>query len=173
MLKESGRRDESMAGNSELIGNYYEDFEPGRVFKHYPGRTITDTDNIWFTLLTMNMHPIHFNVDYAEKTEFKKLLVNSTLTLAIVAGMTVRDISMNSIANLEFSEIKIPAPVFAGDTIYAETKILDRRESKSRPNCGIVSVETIARNQRGEVVMTFKRKSLMKKRAHDMEAEAS
>lgn len=153
-----------MAEEKGLFGNYYEDFEPGRVFKHYPGRTITDTDNIWFTLLTMNQHPLHFNADYAEKTEFKRMLVNSCLTLSMVTGMSVRDISMNAIANLGWDEVKITAPVFVGDTLYAETRILERRESKSRPTQGIVTFETIGQNQKGQVIMTFKRTILIKKR---------
>lgn len=155
----------------EIFGNYYEDFEPGRVFKHYPGRTITETDNIWFTLLTMNTHPLHFNNDYCAKTEFGQPLVNSTLTLAVVAGMSVRDISQNAVANLSFDEVRMPRPVFNGDTLYAETEVLERRESKSRPTAGIVTVLTRGKNQRGEVVMTFKRNVLMKKRAHDLQAD--
>ncbi|MGI6575889.1 MAG: MaoC family dehydratase [bacterium] len=154
-----------------LFGNYYEDFEPGRVFKHYPGRTVTQTDNIWFTLLTMNTHPLHFNTDYCAKTEFGRPLVNSTLTLAIITGMSVRDISQNAIANLGFDEVRIPAPTFEGDTLYAETEVLARRESKSRPTCGIVTVLTTGKNQNNEIIMTFKRNILVKKRDHDREQQ--
>lgn len=155
----------------ELFGNYYEDFEPGRVFKHFPGRTITETDNIWFTLLTLNSHPLHFDREYAARTEFKQPLVNSCLTLSLLTGMSVRDISQNAIANLSWDEVRMPRPVFVGDTIYAETEVLDRRESKSRPAAGVVTVFTRGINQRGEVVMTFKRTVLMKKRSHELQEE--
>jgi itaconyl-CoA hydratase len=156
----------------ELWGNYFEDFEPDRVFKHYPGRTITEADNTWFTLLTMNTHPLHFNRDYCKNTEFGQPLVNSTLTLAVVAGMSVRDVSQNAVANLTFDEVRMPRPVFNGDTLYAETVVLKRRESKSRPNAGIVTVETRGKNQNGEIIMTFKRDILMKKRSYDLNAVA-
>lgn len=155
----------------ELFGNFYEDFEPGRVFKHFPGRTITETDNVWFTLLTLNSHPLHFDREYAARTEFKQPLVNSCLTLSLLTGMSVRDISQNAIANLSWDEVRMPRPVFVGDTIYAETEVLDRRESKSRPEAGVVTVFTRGINQRGEVVMTFKRTVLMKKRCHDLKEE--
>ncbi|MBS4024680.1 MAG: MaoC family dehydratase [Clostridia bacterium] len=153
----------------EAFGNYYEDFEPGRIFYHYPGRTITQTDNVWFTLLTMNTHPLHFNLDYCSRTEFGKPLVNSTLTLAMVTGMSVRDISQNAIANLSFDEVLIPKPTFEGDTLYAQTEVIERRESKSRPECGIIKVLTLGLNQNKEVVMTFKRNILVKKRTYDKE----
>jgi itaconyl-CoA hydratase len=147
-------------------GLYYEDFEVGDIYEHWPGRTVTETDNIWFTNLTMNTHPAHFDLNYASMTEFGKPLVNSTLTLALVAGMCVSSTSQKSIANLGFDEIKIPAPVFVGDTLYAESEVLHKRESKSRPGAGIVKVRHTGKNQRGEVVMVITRSFLATKRGH-------
>jgi acyl dehydratase len=118
------------------MGRYYEDFAVGETYKHWPGRTISAADNTWFTLLTMNQHPIHFDEEYAKKTEFGKPLVNSTLTLAVVVGMSVADVSQNAIANLGWTDIAMPAPVFNGDTLYAESTVLEKRESKSRPGQG-------------------------------------
>ncbi len=146
------------------MGRWYEDFVVGEVIKHRPGRTILESDNTQFTLLTGNTHPIHFDHHYASKTQFGKPLVNSTLTLAVVAGMSVTDTSYRSIANLEWEFIKMPRPVFHGDTLYAETEILDKRESRSKPDRGIVHMETRAYNQRGELVMEYRRKSLAAKR---------
>ncbi len=146
------------------MGRWYEDFEVGKVIKHRPGRTILESDNTMFTLLTGNTHPIHFDHHYASKTQFGKPLVNSTLTLAVVAGMSVTDTSYRSIANLEWEFIKMPNPVFHGDTLYAETEILGKRESKSKADRGIVHMETRAHNQRGELVMEYRRKSLAAKK---------
>lgn len=146
------------------MGRYFDDFVVGDTYKHWPGRTITAADNTWFTLLTMNQHPIHFDEEYAKKSEFGKPLVNSTLTLAIVTGMSVADVSQHAIANLGWTEIVMPAPVFNGDTLYAETSVLEKRESKSRPGQGIVSVATRAWKQDGATVMTFKRSILVPKR---------
>lgn len=146
------------------MGRWYEDFEVGEVIKHRPGRTILESDNTMFTLLTNNTHPIHFDHHYASKTQFGRPLVNSTFTLAVVAGMSVTDTSYRSIANLEWEYIKLPNPVFHGDTLYAETKILDKRESRSKPDRGIVHMETRAYNQRGELVMEYRRKSLAAKK---------
>jgi len=126
------------------MGRYYEDFAPGDTYKHWPGRTITAADNTWFTLLTMNQHPIHFDEEYAKKSEFGKPLVNSTLTLAIVVGMSVQDVSQNAVANLGWTDIAMPAPVFNGDTLYAESTVLEKRESKSPPRQRIVNVATRA-----------------------------
>lgn len=154
-----------MAKVGELCGYYYEDYEEGAVFKHWPGRTITQFDNVWFTLMTLNTHPVHFDVEFASQTEFGKTLVNSTFTLALVAGMSVTDISQNAVCNLGWEEVKIPGPVFEGDTLHAETTVLSRRESKSRPNCGIVRVETVGKNQNGDIVMSFTRSILMKKKS--------
>jgi acyl dehydratase len=146
------------------MGRYYEDFAVGETYKHWPGRTITAADNTWFTLLTMNQNPIHFDEAYAKKSEFGKPLVNSTLTLAIVVGMSVADVSQRAVANLGWTDIALPAPVFNGDTLYAESKVLDKRESKSRPAQGIVTVATRAWKQDGTTVMTFKRSVLVPKR---------
>jgi len=146
------------------MGRYYEDFAVGDTYKHWPGRTITAADNTWFTLLTMNQHPIHFDEEYAKKSEFGKPLVNSTLTLAIVVGMSVRDVSQNAVANLGWTDIAMPAPVFNGDTLYAESTVLEKRESRSRPAQGIVTVATRAWKQDGTTVMTFKRSILVPKR---------
>ena len=147
------------------MGRCYEDFAVGDTYKHWPGRTITAADNTWFTLLTMNQNPIHFDEEYAKKSEFGKPLVNSTLTLAIVVGMSVADVSQRAVANLGWTDIAIPAPVFNGDTLYAESTVVAKRESKSRPTQGIVTVATRAWKQDGTTVMTFKRSVLIPKRA--------
>jgi len=146
------------------MGRYYEDFAVGDTYKHWPGRTISAADNTWFTLLTMNQHPIHFDEEYAKSSEFGRPLVNSTLTLAIVVGMSVRDVSQNAIANLGWTDIVMPAPVFNGDTLYAESSVLEKRESKSRPGQGIVTVTTRGWKQDGTTVMTFKRSILVPKK---------
>jgi len=146
------------------MGRYYEDFTVGDTYKHWPGRTVTAADNTWFTLLTMNQHPIHFDEEYAKKTEFGKPLVNSTLTLAIVVGMSVRDVSQNAVANLGWTDVAMPAPVFNGDTLYAESTVQEKRLSKSRPTQGIVTVATRAWKQDGTTVMTFQRSVLVPRR---------
>jgi acyl dehydratase len=152
-----------------MAGRYFEDFTVGETYKHWPGRTITATDNTWFTLLTMNQHPIHFDEEYARHTEFGKPLVNSALTLAIVAGMSVADVSQKAIANLGWTDIRMPAPVFNGDTIYAESTVLEKRVSKSRPTQGIVTVSTRAWKQDGTTVMTYSRTVLVPMRGHGAE----
>jgi len=149
------------------IGPYYEDFNAGDIIKHWPGRTITEADNTWFTLLTLNQHPIHFDVNYAKGQMFGKPIVNSCFTLALLAGMTVRETSQNTIANLGWEDIKIPRPVFVGDTIYAETEVLDMRLSKSRPNTGVIKFKQTGFNQNNEIVMTYTRTSLAKRRGYD------
>lgn len=146
-------------------GRFLEDFEVGDVYRHAHGRTITETDNIWFTLLTNNTHDIHFNADYAAKTEFGRPLVVSTLTLAIVTGLSVADVSQNAVANLAWTDIQLPAPVFAGDTLYAESEVLEVRPSASRPGQGIVRVRTRGFNQRDETVLTYERTVLVHSRA--------
>ncbi len=156
----------------ESYGRYYEDFTVSDVYEHRPGRTITQTDNTWFTLLTMNQHPLHFDAEYAAKSEFGKPLVNSALTLSIVAGMSVSDISQKTIANLGWDKIKLTAPVFAEDTIYAESEVLAKRESKSRPQQGIVTVKTTGRKADGTVFMTFERSMLIPKRGHAVDDKA-
>lgn len=155
------------------IGRYFEDFEVGDVYEHRPGRTLTDADNIHFSLLTMNYHPMHCDAAYAEKSEFGKLLINSGLTVAIVLGMTVPDVSGKAIANLGWTDIKLTAPVFAGDTIYAESEVLDKRESKSRPNQGIVKVRTVGKKADGTVFMIFERTALIQKREGNTLDEAA
>jgi len=156
----------------ERFGRYYEDFAVGDVYEHRPGRTISEADNTWFTLLTMNTHPIHFDAEYAKHSEFGKPLVVSTLTLSILVGMSVSDTSQKAIANLGWKDIKLPGPVFAGDTLYAESTVLEKRDSRSRPDQGIVSIRTIGRNQRGEVVCEFDRTILVMKRGSSLEDRA-
>ncbi len=155
----------------ESFGRYYEDFRVGDVYEHRPGRTITQADNTWFTLLTMNTHPLHFDAAYAANSEFKQPLVNSTLTLAIVMGMSVSDVSQKAIGNLGWNNIRLTAPVFAGDTLYAESEVLSKRESKSRPTQGIVTVSTTGRKQDGTVVLTSERSVLVPKRGHAVDDE--
>jgi itaconyl-CoA hydratase len=150
----------------ETSGLYYEDFEVGDVFEHRPGRTITDVDNIWMTLLTMNVQPVHFDAAYAAKTEWKKMLVDSTFTLALLTGMSVRTVSAKVVANLGWDKVKAIHPIFAGDTLYAESTVLFKRESKSRPTQGIVTVSTRGLNQDGKEVMSFERTMLIYKRGH-------
>lgn len=148
------------------MGRYLEDFKAGDIFEHRPGRTVSDHDNTAFSLLTMNRHPLHCDHAYAAQSEFGKPLVNSALTLAIVVGMTVDDISFRAIANLGWKDIKLTAPVFAGDTLYARSRVLDVRESKSRPTQGIVTTETEGYKADGTVFMRFERVSLIPKRGH-------
>ena len=157
----------------ESYGRYLEDFKVGDVYEHRPGRTITESDNTWFTLLTMNQHPVHFDKAYAAKGEFKKPLVNSALTLSIVAGMSVSDVSQKAIANLGWDKIRLTAPVFVGDTIYAESEVLAVRESKSRPTQGIVTIKTIGAKADGTVFMTYERTMLIPKRGHAVDDAAN
>lgn len=138
-------------------GRFYDDFEVGDTYRHPLGRTITETDNIWFTLLTCNTNMTHFNADYAGRTDFGQYLVNSALTLSLVSGLSVTDISENAVANLGWDEIRLPNPVFVGDTLYAETTILDKRKSKSRPHAGIVNIQTRGLKQDDTTVIEFKR----------------
>jgi itaconyl-CoA hydratase len=145
-------------------GRFYEDFTVGDVFRSRLGRTVTEVDNIWFTCLTLNTNQVHFNTPYAERTQFGKPLVNSAFTLALVTGMTVPDTSENAAANLQWTDIKLPKPVFAGDTLWAESEILELRESKSNPSVGIVSMRCRGINQRREVVIEFKRTFMVYKR---------
>ena len=153
-------------------GRFYEDFDVGDVFRSRFGRTITETDNVWFTCLTMNTNQVHFNVPHAERTQFERPLVNSTFTLALVTGMTVPDTSENGAANLSWTDIKLPRPVFAGDTLWAESEITDKRESRTKPNVGIVSMRSRGINQRGEVVIEFKRTFMVYKRDAPEAADA-
>ena len=145
-------------------GRVYEDFEVGDVYVHPLGRTITATDNTWFTLLTLNTNNVHFDHHFAAGTEFGKPLVNSAFTLALVTGMSVTDLSQNAMANLGWDNIRLPHPVFEGDTLYARSEVLDKRESKSRPNVGIVKVRTTGFNQDRTDVISFERAFMVYKR---------
>jgi len=147
------------------FGNYYEDFETGMVFKHWPGKTIMESDNNLFSLLTMNHHPLHIDEEYCKEHYPGKILVVGTLVFSLVVGMSVSDISGKAIANLEYEQVKHDAPVFIGDTIYAETKVLEKRESKSKNDRGIIYVETIAFNQDKTRVLTFRRRVLVPKKS--------
>lgn len=153
----------------ETFGRYYEDFVIGDVYEHRPGRTITETDNTWFTLLTMNTHPLHFDAEYAKASEFGKRLVASPLTVSLMVGMSVTDTSQKAIANLGWTDIELTSPVFIGDSLYSESEVLDKRESKSRPTAGIVTIKTTGLNQDGKIVGTFIRKMLIAKRGHSVE----
>ena len=147
-------------------GRCYEDFVVGDVYEHRPGRTISEADNIHFSLLTMNRHPLHSNNDYAAKTQFKRPLVNSAFTIALVTGMTVDDVSFKAIANLGWDKVKLTAPVFVGDTLYARTKVLEKRLSKSRDGEGIVKTFTEGYKADGTVVISFERTSLIPLKSH-------
>jgi itaconyl-CoA hydratase len=165
------RQDEEVGPNRyrAASGRYYEDFTVGDVYEHRPGRTVSQQDNAWFTLLTMNTHPLHFDEEYAKGTEFGKPLICSPLTLAILVGMSVSDTSEKAIANLGWKEIALVAPVFPGDTLYAESEVLQKRQSKSRPNAGIVTIKTLGRNQHGELVCVFERSMLIPMRSSDVD----
>lgn len=147
------------------MGHYLEDFETGQIIKHQLSKTIFESDNNLFSLLTMNHHPLHTNRDFAEKSQHGQILVVGTLVFSIVVGMTVPDISGKAIANLEYEKVEHLAPVFINDTIYAESEILEIRESKSKPDRGIIYVETIAYNQNKVPVIKFRRKVLIPKRS--------
>lgn len=145
------------------LGMYFEEFEVGQEIQHSLSKTIFESDNNFFSLLTMNHHPVHTNLDYAQKNQHGQLLVVGTLVFSIVVGMTVPDISGKAIANLGYEDVKHLGPVFVNDTLYAKTRILSKRESKTKPDRGIVYVETIGYNQRGEEVISFRRNVLVKK----------
>jgi acyl dehydratase len=149
------------------FGRCFEEFEIGAIYKHWPGRTITEYDDTLFCMLTMNHNPLHIDANYAENTLYKQRLVVGTLVFSIVLGMTVADVSGKAIANLEFEHVKHLGPTFHGDTIYAETTVLEKYLSRSKPDRGIVTVETIAYNQRGETVLSFKRRVMVPTRAYD------
>jgi itaconyl-CoA hydratase len=147
-------------------GRLFEDFEVGDVYQHPLGRTVIAADNIWFTLLTQNTNPIHFDREYAAKTEYGKPLVDSTFTLALVTGQSVMDISQNAMANLGWDEVRLPNPLFEGDTVYSRSEVLEKRESKSRPSVGIVRFKTVGYKQDGTVVIEFKRTVMVYRRGH-------
>lgn len=148
---------DQQAAPKDWRGRFFEDFDVGDVFRSRLGRTMTEVDNIWFTGITFNTNQMHFNSAYAEGTRFGRPLMNSCLTLGVICGLSVPDTSENGTANLAWTDIKIPNPVFAGDTLYAESEVLGLRESSSRPNVGIVSLRTRGINQDGTVVMEFLR----------------
>lgn len=148
----------------EQFGKYLEDYIVGDIYKHWPGKTITESDNNLFTLLIMNHNPLHIDKNYCDSTQHKQILVVGTLIFSLVAGMSVSDISGKAIANLDYEKITHDGPVFIGDTIYAETEILSARESRTKPDRGIIYVETRAFNQRKEKVLTFRRHVLIMKR---------
>jgi acyl dehydratase len=147
-------------------GRFFEDFTVGDVYVHRLGRTVLEVDNAWFSLLTQNTAPIHVDRHYSEGTEFGRPLVDSTFTLALVTGQSVADVSQNVFANLGWDEVRLPHPVYEGDTIYSESEVLAARESRSRPEVGIVTVRTTGSNQRGEVVITFTRTVMVYRRGH-------
>ena len=160
----------AMRHSREAVGRLFEDFDVGDVYEHRPGRTISETDNTWFTLLTMNQHPLHFDAHYAAGTEFGKPLVNSCLTLSIIAGMSVRDLSERAVANLGWDRIRLTSPVFVGDTLYAESEVLSKRLSRSRPGEGVVTVETRGMKADDTVVITCERSFLipLRRSAHEV-----
>jgi acyl dehydratase len=147
-------------------GRFFEDFAVGDVYVHPLGRSLTETDNTWFTLLTQNTNPIHFDNEYAKGTEFGQVLVNSCLTLSLVTGQSVIDLSQNVLANLQWTDVLLPHPVFVGDTIHSRSEVLSVRESKSRPEVGIVEVRSEGFNQNGVTVISFRRTFMVYKRAH-------
>ena len=155
-----------MAIKQGWTGRVFEDFEVGDIYEHPLGRTIIPADNVWFTCVTMNTNPIHFDAEYAGKTAFKRPLVNSCFTLALVTGQSVTDLTMNGVANLGWDEVRLPNPLFEGDTVRSKSEVLETRESKSRPNQGIVRVKTTGTNQHGAVVIEFTRTFMVWKRGH-------
>jgi itaconyl-CoA hydratase len=147
-------------------GRFFEDFEVGDVYRHPAGRTVTTADNMWFSLVTMNQAPPHVDHHYARATEFGRPLVDSTFTLAVVTGQSVTDVSQHVFANLGWDEVRLPHPVFEGDTLYAQSEVLEARPSRSRPEVGVVTVRTIGYNQDGQVVIRFRRTLLVYRRGH-------
>jgi acyl dehydratase len=145
-------------------GRCFEDFQVGDVYRHRLGRTITSADNAWFTNVTLNTNPMHFDQHYASQTHFGRILVNSCFTLALVTGISVADVSQNAFANLGWDEVRLPAPVFEGDTIYAQSEVLGTRPSQSRPNVGIVQIKTTGFNQDGVIVIEFRRTIMVYRR---------
>jgi len=145
-------------------GRFFEDFEVGDVYKHPFGRTITETDDVWLTNLTMNLNPMHFNQVYASQTEFGERLVNGLVVLALAVGMSVIDVSMNATANLGYDDIRHHAPVYHGDTIFAESEVIEKRVSESREHVGIVTTELRAYNQNSELVLSLERTPMVLKR---------
>lgn len=154
------------------FGRYLEEFEEGAIYKHWPGRTITESDDVLFCMLTMNHHPLHIDANYAESTQFGRNVVVGNLVMDIAFGMSVEDVSGKAIANLSIDAVRFHKPTFHGDTIYAETEVLSIKESESRTDRGVVTVETRATNQREELVMSFKRSVLIPKTPQEEESKA-
>lgn len=147
-------------------GRVFEDFVVGDVYEHPLGRTVIEADNIWFTCMTMNTNPIHFDGEYASRTEFGRRLINSCFTLALVTGQSVTDLTQNAVANLGWDDVRLPSPLFEGDTVYSQSEVLEARASKSRPTAGIVRVRTTGVNQHGVPVIEFTRTFMVHKRGH-------
>ncbi len=146
-------------------GKYFEELVVGDVFKHEPARTITETDNLLFTALTMNPQPLHLDAEFAGKAEFGQRLVNSIFTLGLAVGLSVGDTTLGTtVGNLGFEQVEFPKPVFIGDTLYSETEVVEKRDSRSRPQWGIVTFEHRASNQRGEIIMRCRRAAMMQRR---------
>lgn len=163
-MSEARRREGEKTRSGGWTGRCLEDFAVGDVYEHQLGRTISTADNQWFSLLTMNPHPVHVDHAYAAKTRYGRPLVNSTLTLALVTGLSVPDVSQNAVANLGWDAVRLPAPVFEGDTLYARSEVLAVRPSESRPEAGIVRVRTIGFNQDGVTVIEFERTVMVYRR---------
>jgi itaconyl-CoA hydratase len=157
----------------ESFGRFFEDFTIGDVYEHRPNRTLSETDNTWFTLLTMNTHPMHFDAEYAKHSEFGRCIICSPLTVAVMVGLSVSDVSQKAIANLGWTNIRLTHPLFAGDTLSAESEVLAKRESQSRPNAGIVTIKTSGFNQAGVLVCDFERTMLIARRGSDLESRAN
>ena len=155
-----------MAVKQGWTGRVFEDFVVGDIYEHPNGRTVLEADNIWFTCLTMNTNPTHLDGEYSKQTEYGRRLVNSCFTLALVTGQSVIDLSVNAFANLGWDEVRLPNPLFEGDTVYSKSEVLETRESKSRPAVGIVRVRTTGHNQDGKTVIEFNRTVMIYKRGH-------
>jgi acyl dehydratase len=153
-------------GTVSWSGRYFEDFTVGDVYRHPLGRTVTATDNAWLTLLTQNTAPLHFDTHYAAQTEFGKPLVDSTFTLALVTGQSVTDVSQHVMANLGWDRVRMPNPLFEGDTVYSQSEVLAARPSRSRPEVGVVTVRTVGFTAEGRIVITFERTLLVYRRGH-------
>jgi acyl dehydratase len=153
-------------GRAPMAGRYYEELKIGELFKHQPGRTITEADNLLFTALTMNPQPLHLDAEFAKKAEFGQRLVNSIFTLGLIVGLSVGDTTLGTtVGNLGFEKVEFPKPVFIGDTLYAETEVIDKRDSRSHPEWGIVIFEHRGKNQRNELVARCRRAAMMRRKA--------
>ena len=153
-------------------GRYFEDFTEGDIYKHPYGRTVTETDDVWITNVTMNLNPMHFNEAYASDTEFGERLVNGIVVIAMAVGMSVIDVSMNATANLGYDDIRHHAPVFHGDTLFAESEVVEKRESQSRNRAGIITTELRTYNQEDELVLSLKRSPMVLKRDYSRPSAA-